>query len=228
MVKKENFVYLFIGQDIITQDGLSRKQAILKEIREQSLAKTIEDFNLDTVYSGELNLKGLQEKFLFLPLKSKKRIIIIKEAQDLKEDIKEFLLGYVKKPRDGIILVLDMERQGPKDAFAGRIYNYAKVYRFKESARLDAFALSRLIDKKNTEQALRTLNQLLQDGEKPERILGGLRFALEKAATNHLDIRKRLKLLLNCDIDIKTGRLKPVFALEKLIVSLCSLGKPFG
>jgi len=28
-------------------------------------------------------------------------------------------------------------------------------------------------------------------------------------------------------MEIKMGRLKPIFALEKLVVNLCALGKPF-
>lgn len=228
MVRKEVFVYLFVGRDIVGQDGLSKKQATLKEIKESLLSKTTEDFNLDTLYSKDLTLKDLQEKLLCLPFKSKRRIIVIKEAQGLKEDMKELILRFAKKPEGGIVLVLDIEQPLSKDNFVKELYNYAKVYRFSEPARLDAFALSRSIDQKRPEQALRILSELLQDGEKPERILGGLRFAWEKAAASPSEVKKRLKLLLNCDLDIKTGKLKPFFALEKLIISLCSLGKPFG
>lgn len=228
MVRKEVFVYLFVGRDIVGQDGLSKKQATLKEIKESLLSKTTEDFNLDTLYSKDLTLKNLQEKLLCLPFKSKRRIIVIKEAQGLKEDMKEFILRFAKKPEGGIILVLDIEQPLSKDNFVKELYNYAKVYRFNEPARLDTFALSRSIDQRRPEQALRILSELLQDGEKPERILGGLRFAWEKAAASPSEVKKRLQLLLNCDLDIKTGKLKPFFALEKLIISLCSLGKPFG
>jgi hypothetical protein len=28
---------------------------------------------------------------------------------------------------------------------------------------------------------------------------------------------------LQCDLDIKTGRIKPVFAMERLVVNLCGL-----
>lgn len=227
MVEKAYFVYLFIGQDSISQEGLSRKHAALSQIKKQFLVKTTEDFNLDVLYSDELNLKGLQEKFLCLPFNSKIRIIVIKEAQGLKEEIKDFILDYARNPRKEIILVLDMERQGTKDVFVGSISSYAKVYRFNEPALPDAFVLGRSIDNRSTEQALRVLNQLLQNGEKPERILGGLRFAFERGVVSSPETKKRLKLLLNCDIDIKTGKLKPVFALEKLIVNLCGSGKFF-
>jgi hypothetical protein len=63
----------------------------------------------------------------------------------------------------------------------------------------------------------------LQNGERPEMILGGLRSNYERNVFKPLERRKRLKLLLNCDIEIKTGRLKPELALEKLVAGLCYL-----
>ena len=65
----------------------------------------------------------------------------------------------------------------------------------------------------------------MEDGEKPERIIGGLRYAWAKGNVYSAEAKKKLKALLNCDIDIKTGRLRPDFALEKLVIKLCSLGR---
>lgn len=215
MVKKESFVYLFIGQDSFSKD------VKLKRIKEEFLAKEIEDFNLDILYARELNLKGLQERLLCLPLKAKKRIVVVKDAQEVKEDIKEFILKYVKTPQPNILLILDIDRQKPNDEFIKRITRYVQIFRFRESVHLDTFTLSRQVNLKKVDYALRVLNQLLRDGERPERILGGLRYAWERDILEPFEIRKRLKLLLNCDIDIKTGRLKPHLALERLVVKLC-------
>lgn len=209
-------LYLFTGQDSFSKD------IKLKSIKKEFFAKDIEDFNLDVLYAADLTLIGLQERLLCLPFKAKKRIIVIKEAQALKAEIKDFLLKYVKKllNQQLILLILDINRQDPKDEFIKHISRYSKVLRFQESPPLNTFMLSRQIDLKRTDYALRLLSQLLQNGEKPERILGGLRYSWQKNAF-------RLKLLLNCDIDIKTGRLKPEFALERLVVHLCSLPKEF-
>lgn len=209
-------VYLFTGQDSLSKD------IQLKAIKKQFLARETEQFNFDILYARELNLKGLQEKLLCLPVKSSKRILLVKAAQDLKDDVKEFILNYAKKPYQDIILILDTSHQGRPDQFLSRIYRYTKVYRFKESVKQDTFLLSRQIDLKRPDYALRVLNQLLKDGERPERILGGLRYAYERETSHPLERRRKLKLLLNCDIDIKTGKLKPLFALERLVVSLCS------
>lgn len=227
MVKKENSVYLFIGQDSLSKD------IKLKRLRQEFLKKDTEQFNLDILYAKELNLISLQERFLSLPLKAKKRIIVIKGAQDLKEDIKEFILKYVKSPHPQILLVLDINlasgprgwvnRIKPTDEFIGHLTRYVQTYRFKEPEHLDTFTLCRQIDLKKADYALRVLNQLLKNGEKPEWILGGLRYSWQRDITNPFELRRRVKLLLNCDLDIKTGRLKADFALEKLVVKVCCL-----
>lgn len=210
-------IYLFLGTDPLSKDTK------LKQLKQEHLSKDTQDFNWDILYPKDFNLRGLQEKILFIPVKSKKRIIVIKQAHNLKDDIKEFILKYAKIARPEIILVLDMERYDPRDSFVSAITRFSQVCRFKEEPRLDAFGLGRLIEASRADFALRLLNQLLASGEKPERILGGLRYVWERDLAGSLKTKRRLKLLLNCDLEIKTGRLKPDFALEKLVVKLCSL-----
>lgn len=213
-------VYLFIGQDFIAKD------IQLKKIKEEFLRKETEQFNFDTLYSKELTLKNLQEKLLTLPVGSPKRIVVLKANTELKPEIKDFLLGYTKKPPKEIVLVLDFQQRTKRDDFIERIGRVSKVLRFQEITRPDAFALSRSINLKRPDFALGILNQLLEDGLRPEMILGGLRYAWERDSVYPLERKRRLKLLLNCDIEIKTGKLKPVFALEKLVISLCGPVKP--
>jgi len=211
-------VYLLIGNDSLSKDIKFR------QIKQEALAKEVEQFNLDTVYSKELSLALLQERILCLPVKAKQRIILIKNAQDLKQDCREFIIRHLKKISQQIVLVLDINHYDRKDEFINQLSKFAKVMRFKEEVAVDAFTLSRSIALKKPGHALRLLNQLLREGERPERILGGLRYAWEREAAAPLELKRRLNLLLNCDIDIKTGRLKPVFALEKLVISLCRAG----
>ena len=147
--------------------------------------------------------------------------------RDLKDALKDFLLEYLRKPQEYVILVLDVRYSDKKDNFVNSAAKYAKVIRFKEAPQVNTFTLCRWVDSKRTDAALMVLNQLLQEGERPERILGGLRHEWERAAAAPLELKRRLKLLLACDVEIKTGKLKPVFALEKLVVSLCVFVKPF-
>jgi DNA polymerase III delta subunit len=210
-------VYLLIGGDI------AAKEIQLKKIKQESLSKDLQDFNLDTLYANEVTLKDIQERFLSIPLKSEKRIIVIKEADSLDVVSRDFLLAYSRKPLKQLVLVLDFQQYDYKDEFVKAVCAHASVLRFKEVTNPDTFVLNRQIELRKTDFALNILNQLLKNGEAPERILGGLRFAWEKQDIASQSAKKKLRLLLNCDIEIKTGRLRPAFALEKLVVNLCSL-----
>lgn len=210
-------VYLFVGEDSIAKNNK------LAEIKKEFFPSSLEDFNLDILYSRELNLKKLQERLLAFPVYAEKRLIVIKQAENLKEDIRQFIADYVKKPAAEIILILDMEHNDPRDEFFNAIIKYVRLCRFKETVSLNTFDLSREITFKRPANALRVLNTLLKNGEKPERILGGLRYVYEKAAFQPLEMKKKFGLLIDCDRAIKTGRLKSDFALERLVLSLCSL-----
>ena len=216
-------VYLFLGQDSLSKDEQ------LKKIKQEFLANDLRQFNMDTLYGKETDRMSLQEAFLRLPAAGAAcRMIVIKDAQELDDESKDFILDFAGKQSSQIVLVLDISRSDKKDEFVGRLSRLVKVFRSKETEVPDSFALSRSINSGRPDQALKILNQLLKNGERPERILGGLRYAWEKDVLPAAVARNRLKLLLRCDMEIKTGRLKPVFALEKLVISLSAAAKPLG
>ncbi len=217
MVNRVPSLYLFLGQDSLSKD------LKLKNIKQAILGPALEPFNADILYGRELTLEKLQERFLALPLKAAKRLMVIRDAQALKEELREFILNYALKPSPGLVLILDFALTDSRSEFIQRLKRHAQVVQFKENVQPDTFLLSRLINLKKADYALRVLNQLLNNAEKPEWILGGLRYVSERDVVNPQEKRKRLKLLLHCDMEIKTGRLKPRFALEKLVVGLCSL-----
>ena len=212
-------VYIFIGQDN------PAKEIQLKNIRQKHLSQDLEDFNLDIIYAKEAKLKSIQEVFLSLPVNSDKRLVVIKDAGLLAKDAKEFILRYLKKSFKQIILVMDFEHYDRKDDFLTVVSRYGKVTRFKESIADDTFSLLRQIESGKAAPALGILTNLLREGERPERILGGLRYAWEKQEIISAENKRRLRFLLEADIDIKKGRLKPAFALEKLVINLCAFTK---
>jgi len=215
MVIKLSPIFLVIGQDNPS------KEKLLTEIKGNFLPANLETFNLDVLFGHDLTLRMLQEKLLGLPVKSKNRIVVIKQAQSLKEEIKKFLLGYAKKPHDSLVIILDFNSSGWRDTFVSGMSKFSRVYRFQEEVSQDAFMLWRQINSKKPAAALRILKGLLSTGEKPERILGGLRYSCLRDAQNRQELRKKLKALIECDLNIKTGKIKPDFALEKLIIGLC-------
>jgi len=216
MVRKEDLAYLLIGL------GSSAKDIQIKRLKEGLLDKATGDFNSDVVYGKELSLRQLQEKLLFLPFKSEKRLLIIRDAQRLKEEARLFILEYLKSCGPKTVLIFDVDKDNPKDAFLNYLKKYARVYSFIQERPPEVFDLVRQVERGGSYQSLKTLNRLLTQGIKPEFILGALRFVRQQA--DSLASKKITKLLITCDLEIKTGRLKPSFALEKLVVSLCGFG----
>ncbi|HNX81041.1 MAG TPA: hypothetical protein PKL77_02725 [Candidatus Omnitrophota bacterium] len=213
-------VYLFVGQDN------PAKQIKLKEIKDSTLAQNISDFNQDIVYAKDITLRDLQERLLCLPVQSSKRLVVIKQAQQLKEDAREYILSYAQNPSPRVTFVVDMEYRQAKDSFFDALSRLASTIHFKETRAVDTFDLSRRVEFGQAGEALKILHELLAFGEKPERILGGLRYACVKHTANRRELPQKLKLLVECDTDVKTGRVKPEFALEKLVVRLCRFSEP--
>jgi len=214
--------YLFVGEETQSKD------IKLKNLKSEILPREVAEFNCDTLYASDLTLKELQEKLQFIPVQSAGRVVVIRQAGLLKDNIREFLAGYLLKPYPSVTLILDIDRYNPKDAFIGRIARHVKIFRFQDRIHPDAFMLHRQIGSRRVDSALKILKQLLEDGQKPEMILGGLRYCWQREAVPQVMKRKKLRALLNCDIEIKTGKLKANFSLEKLVLKLCSLSKAFS
>ena len=207
--------YLFLGQDSLSKD------IKLEKIKEECLVHGFEQFNFDCLYAKELDLWKLQEALLRLPTKSRQRIVLIRDAEKLKEDVKEYLAHYVKKPFGHVQLILDVREARRSDHFLVGIAKYVKVLHFGVKEAPDTFRLCQEIESRSIKSSLKILDLLLSSGEKPEMIMGGLRYHWQKNYLPQQERAKRLRLLLSCDCDIKTGRLKPAFALERLLITLC-------
>ncbi len=210
-------VYLFIGQDALSKDIRVQK------IKQGLFPREMEAFNYDVLHGEEVTLQELQERLLSMPVKARKRMVLVKNAQELKEDAKEFLIRYAGKEDPGVELVLDVDAFKPNYGFIKRLTGHAQIARFNEKEEPDTFLLSRQIQSQKTQASLKILKQLLKNGERPEKIIGGLRSDWERYGVSSAEVKRKIGLLLKCDIEIKTGRLKAGFALEKCVVSLCNL-----
>ena len=219
MVEKDQSLYLLAGQDS------PLKAARLRELQQRFLPPELLDFNFERVYAHDLTLESLQEKLLCLPVKAKKRLLLINNAERLKAQLKSWLLEYLREPARHVILIMDVEEYEVRDEFLQQLARMTGQP-LKRTLRPDTFLLSRQIDERQSAASLRTLRTLLDNGEAPERILGGLRYAFEnRTGADASRTATRMKLLLACDSDIKTGRIHPEYALEKLVVGLCCLRK---
>jgi len=224
MVRKQPSVFLFLGQDTPSKDRA------LSQIKQENLTSDTRDFNFDILHcqDREFSLQALQEKLLYHAAASAQRLVVLKGIEKAKTEVKKFLSAFVKQIPAGLVLVLDAERSNPRDEFLKSLEGYSQVMRFREEELPNTFALGRLIDARKAAQSLEVLHKLLDSGEKPERIMGGLRASWQRYPPPPAALKLRMKLLLKTDTAIKTGKIKPLFALERMIVALCSLGDLSG
>jgi DNA polymerase III delta subunit len=208
-------VYLFVGQDYHS------KNIRLEKIKRQFFSKDLEYLNYDVFFAEELKLLQLQEALKRLPQKAKKRIVLIRDAEFLKKELKEYIISYVKKPIPSCILILDFRQFDERDAFIKSILEYVNKFTFLSQEILDTFKLSKEIERRRIYPALKILHNLILEGTDPEMILGGLRYSWQNSFLSTQEKKKRLSLLLDADLSIKTGKLDPLLALERLIFCLC-------
>jgi len=207
-------IYLLVGEDELY------KQKQIQSLRQKLFNPRVESFNYEVLYAKELTLSSLKESLNRLPAAAQNRLIVIKDASGLKDNQKQYLIESANLPAN-IVLVLDAQKVAPDDVFFRRISKIARVIKCATSKNADAFNLAYAIERKQPDYALHILADLLRRGEKPERILGGIRYHLVRNALNLNDKIRKIRLLLEADLRIKTGKLKAEFALEALIVKLC-------
>ena len=230
--------YLFVGEDEFSKD------IKLHKIKQELNLAQLESFNFEILYSKDLDLRTLQERLLLLPInpalackggvKTRQRLILIKDVPRLSADIKQYLCTWLSKPFPHVSLILDARRIDKRDQFFNRISGLVRLINFRQSTQINSFTLAYqimqtsqyarpLMRQKKIKPAMRLLRQLLLQGERPERILGAFRYQLQEERLDVTERKKRLIFLLDCDVDIKTGKLKPEFALERLLIKLCYL-----
>ena len=210
-------IYLFIGEDELA------KQEKIQSFKKQLFPQAVEPFNYDVFSAKELTLFLFKEALHRIPLSAKSRLLVIKDMLKLKTDIQEYCLSHAKALPDTITIIFDAGRMPREEnKFLNEMLKIAKVVNFKAAESSNAFGLARVIERKQPEHALTILADLFSAGEKAERILGALRYQLVKHSVTLEDKKKKINLLLETDMSLKTGKLKPEFALEVLVVKLCN------
>ena len=131
-------------------------------------------------------------------------------------------MSRLKDLPQNITLILDVSiATAESGRFMSALLKSAKVINFRNKPEINAFDLGRAIERKSAERALNILADLFANGERPERILGALRYQFVRPGVRPEESRDKIRLLLETDNNLKTGRIKPVFALEALVVRLC-------
>lgn len=97
-------VYLFYGDETFLIDDT------LELLKNKALGDGLEDFNLDTFYGTNQEMAQVRDAIETLPMMAERRIVILKEAHDLKEKDWNTLWPVLQNPVDSTVFVCVMTK----------------------------------------------------------------------------------------------------------------------
>ena len=126
--EKPSELYWLFGEEVFLVEEA------LKSLEAKALGDGLKDFNLTTFYGGDASPTDIQDAVETLPMMAEKRVVVVKEAQALKEKSLEALQDLVKEPVDSTTLIfvsskVDKRRKFYKDFMKkGRVVEFRKPY----------------------------------------------------------------------------------------------------
>lgn len=97
-------LYLFYGDEAFLMDDT------LDLLKSKALGDGLEDFNLDTFYGQNQDASQIRDAIETLPMMAERRVVILKEAHDLKEKDWSQLWPILEKPVDSTVFVCVMSK----------------------------------------------------------------------------------------------------------------------
>jgi len=214
-------IYLFWGEN------KAAKEERIAEIKKRNLTSA-DAFNLDyeSLHGSKLDPATLKKALIALPAISKRRFILIRAVEKLNAHNKQIILDFIQIKNQHAVLILDLDEALPKNSFFTKIAEIAEAVCFgRGAAQESVFDMTRALEGKNSPGALKILNQLLEGGNHPLQIMGGLVWFWGKSK-NRLtkdQFKKGLLVLQEADLNIKRSRLKPEYAVEIAVTKLSLL-----
>ena len=211
--------YLFLGEDSQAKD------IKITELKKQILpSRESLKFDYEVLHGSKLKAETLKKALVSLPAISKKRLLLIRECHKCKAREKGLITDFILKPYSPTVLVLDSDSLDENNVFVKKIRKNVTIVHFRQKENLDVFTLTRAIGLRRVADSLKILSQLLAAGIHPLQIMGGLVWFWGHSRNRYSSgkFKEGLAALQEADTNIKRSRLKPEYALELLIVKLCS------
>ena len=214
-------IYLFLGED-----GEAKEQKIA-EIKKTCLpSDDALKLDYELLHGSKLDPAVLKKALIALPAISKRRLILIRSVEKLNTQNKKIILDFLQGENQHAVLILDLDEALPKNNFFRKMTDDAEAMCFgRGTAKGNVFDMTRAMERRNPSGALKILNQLLNGGDHPLQIMGGLVWFWGKSK-NRLSrdqFKKGLLVLQEADLNIKRSRLKPEYAVEIAVTKLSSL-----
>ena len=211
-------IYLFVGQSPSKANKISEiKSSVLTS--KESLS-----FDYEVLHAHKLSAEVLKKSLISLPSISKKRVVLIRQAHELNTHAKKIIAECLKDCATSLELILDADSWSSKDSLLKSLGKSIKVFNFEEEKKVDVFELTKAISVGEKAKALKLADQLMKEGNHPLKIMAPIVWAWKKSR-NRISKEKfhqGLIALQEADFCIKRSRLKSEYALEVLVVKLCS------
>jgi DNA polymerase III delta subunit len=213
-------IYLFLGPDTELKD----KQ--INEIKAKLFpSQDAISFDLETLHGHKLSAEDLKKALVALPVMVSQRLVILRQANKLSASHKELILDFIKHKPNHLTLILDSDESDPQQSFVKSLAPLAKIFECPLKVALNVFDMTGAIQGRRLQEALKVLHELFSQGDHPLQVMGGLVWFWGKIR-NRLSadkFKKGLQYLQEADFNIKRSRLRAEYAVEMLVVELCSL-----
>lgn len=213
-------IYLFLGEDRPAKDQK------IAEIKSQCLSSD-DALKLDAevLYAEKLDPAVLKKALIALPAVAKKRFVLIHTPEKLTPQNKDIILDYIQRGYSHAVLILDSDETASKNSFFSAVTAAAKVVRFGYETKKNVFDVTKALENRDLSEALKILDDLMEEGDHPLQIMGGLVWfwGKSKGRVTAERFKKGLLVLQEADLNIKRSRVTPEHAVEIAITKLSLL-----
>lgn len=213
-------IYLLLGEDSQAKDN--KIDQLKSSIITQPESIHFDFESLDALHLSAANFK---KSLLALPGMSKKRLILIRHAHQLKVEAVKVLELFLQEPGEYCEVILEASGE-LKESFKN-IVARAKIFNFGIKEEVSIFDMTKLMTARKTTDALKMLHEFYDQGMYPLQMMGALVWYWGKQGRSlgPQKFQRGLNALEEADLNIKRSRLMPEYTMEKLIVELVELQK---
>lgn len=205
-------IFAYLGKENLL------KEETLEILKSRLLAVDKADLNHAFFYPDQLEPQAFQNAVRTQPFLSSKRLVVIRDIEQLQQSTKDSIISYIKNPSQSTVLVLTSDlgiksAASERDALFKAILKYARVYTFEplEGVKLNNYLIDKVSShkKKMAEEAVRLLIEKLGND------LRALGKAIEELAA-YVGVRQKIE---KADVEVLIGKSlgETVFTLTKAI-----------
>lgn len=212
-------IYLLKGE------GIASKEQAIAEIKSKVLNQPdAQRFDYEQFDAAKLKPADFKKALFTLPVIVKQRVVLIRDTQKLSTQNQGLLLDFAESKNNQCVLICDCSASSQK-GFLKKIAKDAKVIDTGTAKKLNVFDMTKAMGRSQSTEALKILTTLLDDGNHPLQIMGGLVWfwGNNKNRLSAGNFQKGLRELQQADLNIKRSRLSPEHAVEILVTKLSVL-----